>query len=130
MPFVQGFGQSKGNPGPCPDHRGFFDAELHGHRIRGFKTDTPDVARQPIGVFRDQLDRIGAIGLIDPNRARCSDTIGMQKDHDLADDPLIGPTRGDALCPLRSNAGDFPQPMWLRFDNVEHVVPEGPSLRA
>jgi hypothetical protein len=49
----------------------------------------------------------------------------MQEDHD--DDPLIGPTRGDALCPLRSNARDFPQPMWHRFDNIEHLVPEGPN---
>jgi hypothetical protein len=41
----------------------------------------------------------------------------MQEDHDFADGPLLGPTRGDAIGALRTNAGNFPQPMRLRFDD-------------
>jgi hypothetical protein len=81
MPFVRGFRQSKGDSGSRPDHRGFFDAELHRHGIRGFKADPPDVAGQPVGVSRDQLDRISAVGLIDPHRARCADPMGVQEEY-------------------------------------------------
>jgi hypothetical protein len=51
----------------------------------------------------------------------------MQEDHDFADGPLLGPTRGDAIGALRTNAGNFPQPMRLCFDDVEYLAAEGPD---
>jgi hypothetical protein len=55
----------------------------------------------------------------------------MQEDHDLADGPLLGPTLGDVIGALRSNAGDFPQAMRLGFDDIEHSGTEAwTSLRA
>src|ERR1700732_4039060 len=51
----------------------------------------------------------------------------MQEDHDLADGPLRRPTRGDAIGALRTNAGNFPEPMRFCFDDVEHLVAEGPD---
>jgi hypothetical protein len=49
------------------------------------------------------------------------------EDHDLADGPLLGSTRGDPIGALRANAGNFPQPMRLGFDDVEHLAAEGPD---
>jgi len=45
----------------------------------------------------------------------------MQEDHDFADGPLLGPTRGDPIGALRTNAGNFPQPMRLYFDDSPYV---------
>ncbi len=127
MAFVKSFGQGKRDPGPRPDHCRLFDAEFHREGIGRLKADAPDVPGEPVGIFRNHLDRIGAIGLVDPHRARCADPIGMQEDHDFADGPLLGPTRGDAIGTLRTNAGNFPQPMRFCFDDVEHLVAEGPE---
>jgi hypothetical protein len=51
----------------------------------------------------------------------------MQEDHDFADGPLLGPTRGDPIGALRTNAGNFPQPMRFCFDDVEHLAAESPD---
>src|SRR5512132_478492 len=40
----------------------------------GTTSDTADVARQAIGILRNQPDRIGAVGLEDAYRARGADT--------------------------------------------------------
>ena len=125
MTFVKSFGQGKGDPGPRPDHGRLFDAEFHREGIGRLKADAPDVAGEPVGIFRNHLDRIGAIRLVNPHRARCADPMGMQEDHDLADRPLFRPTRGNPIGTLRSNAGNFPQPMRLGFDDVEHLGTEG-----
>jgi len=81
MPFVRGFRQSKGDSGSRPDHGHLFDAEFHCEGIGRLKADAPDVAGQPVGVSRDQLDRISAVGLIDPHRARCADPMGVQEEY-------------------------------------------------
>ena len=129
MPLVKGFGQGKGDPRAGPDHCRFLDAELHGDSVCCLKANAPNVAGKPIGILRDQPDRIGAIGFVDPYRARCADTIGVEEDHNLTDSPLIGPTRSDSISALRSNAGDFPQPMRFCFDDVEYLVEWGCRIR-
>ena len=125
MAFVKSFGQGKGDSGSRPDHGRLFDAEFHCEGIGRLKADAPDVAGEPIGIFRNHLDRIGAIRLVNPHRARCADPMGMQEDHDLADRPLFRPTRSNPIGALRSNAGNFPQAMRLCFDDVEHLGTEG-----
>ena len=125
MTFVKSFGQGKGDPGPRPDHGRLFDAEFHRKGVGRLKADAPDVACESIGIFRNHLDRVGAIRLVNPHRARCADPMGMQEDHDLADRPLFRPTRSNPIGALRSYAGNFPQPMRLGFDDVEHLDAEG-----
>ena len=125
MTFIKSFGQGKGDPGPRPDHRRLFDAEFHCEGIRRLKADAPNVAGESVGIFRNHLDRIGAICLVNPHRARCADPMGMQEDHDLADRPLFRPTRSNPIGAFRSNAGNFPQPMRLGFDDVEYLGTEG-----
>ena len=69
------------NPRTNPDHRRLFDAELHGDRVGGLKTNATNIAREPIRVLGHDLDGVGAIGLEDPHRSRGADTVAVQKDH-------------------------------------------------
>ena len=94
MAFVKSFGQGKRDPGPRPDHCRLFDAEFHREGIGRLKADAPDVTGESVGIFRNHLDR-----------------------------PLLGPTRGDPIGTLRTNAGNsscarkpipFPPPEYIR----------------
>ena len=125
MTVVHRLGQRVGDPGAQPDHRGLFDAELHGDRVGGLEADAADVAGKPIGVLGHDLDGVGAIGLVDANRPRGADAMAVQEDHDLPDDLLLGPGVRDAFGPDRPDARHLPQPIRLGLDDVEHLLPEG-----
>jgi hypothetical protein len=56
--------------------------------------------------------------------ARVPDAVDVQKHHDLADDLLLGPGGCYASCPHWSDAIQLPEAVRLRFDDVEHLVPE------
>ena len=77
MTLVHGLGQGKGDTGAHPDHRSLLDAEFHGDGVRGLKADAADVARQPVGVLRHDLHRVGTIRLVDTHRPRRADTVLM-----------------------------------------------------
>src|SRR5580692_12552007 len=64
---------------------------------------------QPVRIFRHDLDSVGAVGLVDTHGPRRADSMAMQKDHDLADDLLLGPAHNDAVRPDRANAVYVPQ---------------------
>jgi hypothetical protein len=68
-----------------------------------------------------------AVGLVDPHRARRPDAVGVQEQHDLPHDLLLGPGVGDAPRPYGTDAGHLPQPHGRGFDRVEHLVAEGPN---
>ena len=122
MPRVRGLGQRIGNPGAHPNHRRFFDSELHRDRVGGFEADAADVTRQAIWVLRHDLHGIGAVGLVDAHRPGRADAIAVKEDHDFAYDLLLGPGSGDTVSSYRTNARHFPQPLWLHFDRVEHLL--------
>ena len=84
-----------------------------------------DVASQPVGVLRDQLNRIGAIGLVDAHRARGADAVAVQEQHDLADHLLLGPAPDDPLGTLRADPGHLTQAARFLLDDVEHGFAEG-----
>jgi hypothetical protein len=46
----------------------FFHAKLHRDGVGGLEADATDVTGQPVGVFRHDLDGIGAVGLVDTDR--------------------------------------------------------------
>ena len=123
--LVHRFGQRIADAGAGPDHRRLLDAELRGDQIGALEADAADVARQPIGVLRDQPDRIGAVGLEDAHRPRRADAVAVQEDHDLADRLLIGPGGDDAVGALRADAVDLLQPLRRLLDDVEHLFAEG-----
>src|SRR5262252_4707726 len=126
MAFIHCLGQSVGDAGPNPDHRGFLDAQLHGDGVSRLEADAPDIARQPIRVLRHHLHSIGAIGFEDTHRARRSDAMAVKEDHDLAHDLLFGPGRRDTAGPHWTDAIDLTQAVGFRLDNVEYFVAENP----
>ena len=69
MALVHGLGQSVADPGSGADHRRLLDPEPHRDLIGTLEADAPDVAGEAVGVLRDDLDGIGAVGLEDPHRA-------------------------------------------------------------
>jgi hypothetical protein len=72
----------------------------------------------------------GAIGLVDPHRARCPDAMGMEEYHDLEDRPLIGRAYDNPIGAFWTNAIDFLQPTRLRFDVVTWLPKARTSFRA
>jgi hypothetical protein len=87
-------------------------------------TNSTDVKSQAIGVLRDELDRVGAVSLVDAHRARGADAIAVQEQHDLADYLLLGPAGNDALRPLPADPGHLPQAARLLFDDIENGIAE------
>src|SRR6266516_5412200 len=88
---VRRFGQRVGNPRTNPDHRCLFDAQLHRNGVGGLEADAADVAREPVRVLGHDLDGVGTVGLENPYRPRCADTVAVQKDHDLPHRLLFSP---------------------------------------
>ena len=125
MAIVHRFGERKRDPGANPDQRGLFDAEPGRDLVGGAEADAADVACQAVGVFRDQLDSISAIGLVDAHRPRGADTVAVQEQHDLADDLLLGPAGDDALGAFRADAADLTQPVRLLRNDLEHGLAKG-----
>jgi hypothetical protein len=64
MPFVHLLGERVGDAGAHADQRGLLDAELGRDLIGGAEADPADVAGQPVRVLRDELDGVGAVGLV------------------------------------------------------------------
>ena len=127
MALVHGLGQGKRDPGAHPDHRRLLDAEFHCDRVGGLEADAANVPRQPVGVLRHDLDGVGAIGLVDPDRPGRADAVLMEEDHDLAHDLLLGPGVRDPLGTHRADARHLAQPLGFRLYRVEHLLPEGPD---
>ncbi len=125
MPLVHGLGQRIRDAGAHPDHRHFFDSELHRDGVGGFEADAADVTRQAIWVLRHDLHGISAVGLVDAHRPGRADAVAVKEDHDLAHDLLLGPGSGDTASSYRTNARHFPQPLWLHFDRIEHLLAKG-----
>ena len=126
MALVHRFGERIGDAGANADHRRLLDAEPDGDRVGSLEADAADVACQTIGIVGHDLDGIDAIGLVDPDGARRADAMAVQEDHDLADDLLLRPGRGDALgahaarcqSTSRRRSGSA-------LDDVEHLLAEG-----
>jgi hypothetical protein len=84
-----------------------------------------DVACQPVGILRDQLDSVGAVGLVDAHCPRGADTVAVQEQHDLADDLLLGPAGDDPFGALRPDPADFAQSAGFLRNHLEHNVTKG-----
>jgi transposase len=93
MALVHGLGQRVGDLGAGADHRRLLDPEPHRDLIGGLEADAADVAGEAVGVVRDHLDRVGAVGLEDPHCPRGAHTMAVQEQHDRADHLLLGPAR-------------------------------------
>ena len=125
MPFVHRLGQRVGDAGTHADQRRLLDAELARDLIRCTEADAADVAGQAIGVLRDELDGIAAVGFVDAHGARGADAVAVQEQHDLANDLLLGPASDDALRPLQANSSDLAQAARLLLNDVKNGFSEG-----
>ncbi len=117
--------QHMAHAGLGADQRVRRDAEPLGDGVGGLEADAVDVQRQPVRVLAHPLDGLLAIGLVDAHRARGADAVGLQKDHDLADDLLLGPGLGDALLALRADTAQRQQLLRVVLDDIEHSLAEG-----
>ena len=77
MPLVRGLRKGVRNSGAHADQRGLLDAELACNLIRCAEANPTDVTSQPVRVLRDQSNRIGAVGLVNPYRARRADAVAI-----------------------------------------------------
>jgi hypothetical protein len=125
MPVIHRLRKRVGNTSAHADQRRLLDAKLGRDLVGRSKADAADVAGQTVGVFRDQSDSIGAIGLVDAHRPRRADAVAVQEQHNLANHLLFGPAGDNPLRTLRADAGHFTQPTRLLLDNVEHGFTKG-----
>lgn len=94
MAFAREFLQHMAHAGLGTDQTVPGDAQALGQGVGGIETDAVDVQRQAVGVRADLGDGFHAIGLVDARRPRGAQAVRLQKDHDLADDLLLGPGLG------------------------------------
>src|SRR5215472_16834650 len=120
MTVVHRLGERKRYAGSYADKCRLLDAEFGRNLVGGAESDAADVAGQPIGVFGNQPNGIGAIGLVDTNRPRRADAIAVQEQHDLANHLLLSPARDDPLGALGADTGDLTQASRLLLDDVEY----------
>jgi len=125
MAIVHRLGECKGNTRADAYKRGLLDAELCRDLVGGAEADAADVASQAVGVFRDEPNSIGTIGLVNAHRPRCADAIAVQEQHDLSDDLLLGPASDDPLRTLGADAGDLTQTPGLLLDDLEYAFTKG-----
>src|SRR6185436_553236 len=62
-----------------------------GDLVSRLETDAVDFVREQIRVCANALDRIFAIGFVDAHCPAGADSVRVEKDHDLANDLLVGP---------------------------------------
>src|SRR5262249_55743512 len=110
MPVLHCLGERGRYPSPHADHRGLFAAQLCRNLGSGAEANAPDVASQPVRIFRDHSDGVGTVRLVDAHRPRRAYAVAVQEQHDLADDLLLAPPGNDPLGAFRSNAGYFTKP--------------------
>jgi hypothetical protein len=94
---------------------------MGGGAVGRAEADAADVAGQAVRVFRDELNGIGAVGLVDAHRPRRADAVAVQEQHNLADGLLLGPARDNPFGTLWADTGDLTQAA-ARFllDDIEH----------
>jgi hypothetical protein len=93
------------------------------------EADAADVARQPVRVLGDDLDRVGAVGLEDAHRAGGADPVAVQEQHDLADHLLVRPALHDAPGPLRPDPAHLPQAPGLSSMTSNTASPKAATSR-
>jgi hypothetical protein len=100
------------------------DTEFLGDLIGGFETDAGDIAGEDIGVGAELIDGMLAVGFEDADGAAGADAVGMEEDHDGADDLLFGPSVFDLFTAFGADAIDLFEACGSVFNDVEDGVSE------
>ncbi len=124
MPLVHRLSQGEADAGADPHHGVLGDAELRRDLVGRLEADTADVAREAVRVLADDRHGLGAVGLVDPHRPGRADAVGVQEQHDLAHDLLLGPAGGDPRGAHGADALDLAQAAGVGLNDVEHCLAE------
>ena len=100
------------------------NAEALGQLIGGLEPDAADVAREPVRILADHLDRAFAVSLEDACGAQRAEPVRMQEQHDVAHRPLLAPGGRDPPGEAAPDARHLAQALRLALDHLEHLIAE------
>jgi hypothetical protein len=100
------------------------DADRRGDPVGRTKPDPPDVDREPVGIARDDRDRLRPVALEDPRRELPARAVRLQEHHDVADGALLLPRADDGVRPRAPEACDLAQPLGVLVQHAQRVEPE------
>src|SRR5215211_6693699 len=100
------------------------DAKALGDLIGGLEPDPPHLASESIRLAAAHLDRVVAVGLVNPHRQRGRHPHALEADHHLLDGPLLLPRRGDHPGALGTKPRHLDQPPWGLLDHLEGGLAE------
>ena len=94
------------------------------NRIRRFKPDPPDIVRKFIRILLNHFDAFVSVSFVDLSRVGCADAMILEEQHDVLDFLLFCPSCLDPLHPHLSNTRYRKQPIRIRFNHIQCVLPE------
>jgi hypothetical protein len=119
-----GFEEDMVKTGDRAEERIVGDTKILGDLIRGLKPDTGDVAGKDIRIGANAIDGFIAVGFVNADRAAGADAMGMEEDHDGADDLLFSPGVFDLFPAFWAYAFDLFEACGGMFDDVEDGIAE------
>ena len=100
-------------------------AQLAGRGIGRHEADAPDVHGQTVGVLAHHVEGLAAVGAVDAHGIGGRDAVGLQKEQQVADAPVLGPAFLDLLETLLAHALDLEQAFGLFVQHADGVRAEG-----
>ena len=100
-------------------------AQLAGRGVGRHEADAPDVHGQAVGVLAHHVEGLAAVGAVDAHGIGGRDAVGLQKEQQIADAPVLGPAFLDLLETLLAHALDLEQAFGLFVQHADGVRAEG-----
>lgn len=122
MAIGGGFGQDVFKAGGSTHNGIARNADFLGDFIGGFESDAGDVASEKVRILADAFDGAFAVSFIDADGAGGADSMGMEKDHDFANDFLFSPGVFDAFAAAGPDAVDFFEALREVLDDAEDFL--------
>ena len=107
------------------DHGVTWNAQPLSQGICGLEANAVNVEGQAIGILLDPGNGFVAIGLVNADGAGRTNAMGVQEDHDLADDLLRRPGFHHPLFAFGTNAVEFCQALGCLLNDVKDFFPKG-----
>ncbi len=118
--FAQGVSQSCSGPQEGIGRNAHALSDLVG----GAEADSRQVDGQAVGIGANSFDGFFPVNFVDAHGPAGADALGVEEDHDLANDLLFGPGGLDLVAAGRSDALDFAQTDGTVLDDVEDLFAE------
>ncbi len=117
-----GLRQNKAHTCAGSDGRRRLNAYVLRNGVGGFEADAANVLGKAVRILLDDLDGILSVLLVDANGFRRAHAMSVQKNHDLANDPLIRPPGRDLLDALRTDTAKPFQTFRLFLDGRKTMI--------